>query len=239
MGVTHEEGAAPNRNGVAEPVTQVTVGAIGDACANCGARLASDQRYCVSCGERRGRRRFSVAAPPEPAPHTLTRVAATTTEPVSRRPSSGATVIAGVATLLIALGVGVEIGRLSNHTNANNLRASTPVISIAGGGAAPATSTTPTTGANGATGAAGAGAAAGHKAHRPAPAPRSEAKKAQQAAAAPKPTPQAVQKASNAASSVLGGSGAQGNATVTSGQSCAAGTPGCQNNKFTGGFFGQ
>jgi hypothetical protein len=27
---------------------------IGRACANCGARLATDQRYCVSCGTRRG-----------------------------------------------------------------------------------------------------------------------------------------------------------------------------------------
>src|SRR5690349_20713842 len=27
---------------------------IGRACANCGAPLATDQRYCVSCGTRRG-----------------------------------------------------------------------------------------------------------------------------------------------------------------------------------------
>ena len=27
---------------------------IGRDCANCGTRLATDQRYCVSCGTRRG-----------------------------------------------------------------------------------------------------------------------------------------------------------------------------------------
>ncbi|HEY2317271.1 MAG TPA: hypothetical protein VGH67_03155, partial [Solirubrobacteraceae bacterium] len=26
----------------------------GTGCAHCGARLATDQRYCVSCGTRRG-----------------------------------------------------------------------------------------------------------------------------------------------------------------------------------------
>ncbi|MGZ4192174.1 MAG: hypothetical protein ACXVRW_06955, partial [Solirubrobacteraceae bacterium] len=28
--------------------------AIGRQCANCGTRLATDQRYCLSCGTRRG-----------------------------------------------------------------------------------------------------------------------------------------------------------------------------------------
>lgn len=235
MGVTHEEGAAPNQDGATEPVTQVVVGSVSDACANCGAPLASDQRYCVNCGQRRGKSRFAVANESQPPAPPLTRVAATTSEPPPpRRPSYGATVIAGVATLLIALGVGVEIGRLSNQHNGGAAAASTPVITINGNGASAGSNTT-AVGNTGSTGSAGS--TAGHKAHKAAPAPKTEVIRAQQAAKAAKPTTKAVQKASNAASSVLGGSGAQGNATETTGSQCAAGTPGCQNGKFTGGFF--
>ena len=53
---------------------------IGRDCANCGARLATDQRYCLSCGTRRGplptpvestlheMRAAPVAPAPAPAP---------------------------------------------------------------------------------------------------------------------------------------------------------------------------
>jgi hypothetical protein len=219
-------GAAPDD----APTGKLLPGAVGDRCANCGAPLASDQRYCVQCGERRGKSRFSASsltAPPAQATATVTRGP----DPSSRRPSSGATVVAGIATLVLALGVGVEIGRIAN--NGNNANAKAPaaqVITVNGGGGSSVQTTT-----------AGGGSTGAPKAHRhaPAPPPKTEAKKAAVAAKAAKPTQQAVQKASHAASSVLGGGNGQQNNTVTSGQSCASGSAGCQSGHFTGNFFGQ
>jgi hypothetical protein len=88
-------------------------------CASCGAPLARDQRYCLECGERlvpmssvlRGELppgQAAAAATPPTAPFP----------PGAAPPASGApernntlTVIAGVGVLLLALGVGVLIGR--------------------------------------------------------------------------------------------------------------------------------
>ena len=39
----------------------MTSGARDERCAECGAPMASDQRYCVECGERRGEQRFPAA----------------------------------------------------------------------------------------------------------------------------------------------------------------------------------
>jgi hypothetical protein len=212
------------------PTSQLLSGAVGDRCANCGAPLASDQRYCVQCGERRGKSRFS-AAGMTAAPAQTTTTAPRAPDPPHRRPSSGATVVAGIATLVLALGVGVEIGRIANNGNGSNAKAAAPqVITVNGGGGGTAAQTTT----------AGSGSTAPAKSHHhAAAAPKTEAKKAQQAAKAAKPTQQAVQKASHAASGVLGGSGGQSNNTVTSGQSCTSGSAGCQGGHFTGNFFGQ
>jgi hypothetical protein len=87
-------------------------------CAACAAPMAKDQRYCLHCGERRiatssflqsghpanGLGARPPAAPPAPAP--------------GQRPDGGRwnalTVIAGVGVLLLAMGVGVLIGRAGN-----------------------------------------------------------------------------------------------------------------------------
>jgi hypothetical protein len=101
---------------------------VGDRCANCQTPLASDQRYCVNCGERRGKARFSfetLAAKTAPAPPA---------QPPHRRPhlSSSFNFILGVGVLLLALGVGVLIGHNSN-TKATPA-ASSQVIKVEGGG---------------------------------------------------------------------------------------------------------
>jgi hypothetical protein len=97
-----------------------------DRCVNCEALLASDQRYCLECGERRGKARFSFEAltrPPAPAPR-----------PERRRlhVSSSISLIAGVATLLLAMGVGVLIG---HNGNSKSVQAAAPsqTIKIQGG----------------------------------------------------------------------------------------------------------
>ncbi|MGI8715147.1 MAG: hypothetical protein ACR2NR_18580 [Solirubrobacteraceae bacterium] len=99
------------------PTQHLVSGTVGDRCVSCSAPMSSDQRYCVSCGERRGTARFSLPASPaaaEPPP-------AGSSPPAARGPrvSSGATMIAGVGTLLLAMGVGVLIGRdTANNVNA-------------------------------------------------------------------------------------------------------------------------
>jgi hypothetical protein len=113
-----------------------------DSCPNCGARMAADQRYCLNCGHRRGEPRLpfmdavvfmesmgspggSAATPPPPPSEPRS----------SNRMNANAALIAGVATLVLAIGVGFLIGR-SGHDNSGNVAAGAPikVIEVGGGG---------------------------------------------------------------------------------------------------------
>ncbi|MBJ7354656.1 MAG: hypothetical protein JHC98_07505 [Thermoleophilaceae bacterium] len=115
--------------------------------------MAGDQRYCIECGERRGDPRLpfmdgrTAAEPPAP-------VATATAYPVAgylppapptSKWSSGMALLATIATLLLAMGVGVLIGNKGDSANASSQQ---PII--VGGGA------TTATGASGASGAASA-----------------------------------------------------------------------------------
>jgi hypothetical protein len=128
---------------------------IREQCSACGAGMASDQRYCVECGQRRGPARVPL----------LDGTQQRTGEPLTggrpaRRPSMSvnSTLIAIIGTLLLAMGVGVLIGRSSN--NVKSLPAQ--VVTLPGGGGT-ASTTTPNTGPQpssaGATQAAKAGGA--------------------------------------------------------------------------------
>jgi hypothetical protein len=109
----------------------------GDDCASCGARLAPDQRYCVDCGERRGAPRFAFMDGRTPAPD-LPRTA----EPQRRqRPSAGLTLIAGICTLLVAIGVGVLIGRSDGGQDQPVAAAPVQVVTVGGAPAAGASTT--------------------------------------------------------------------------------------------------
>lgn len=255
MGVTQtenqEDAEEPRASGTPQPdtrseqaTTQLLIGAAGDRCTNCGSPLASDQRYCVQCGERRGRSRFgSALAGQPPQPPSAAERAAAPAEPPRRRGSYGATLVAGIATLILAMGVGVEIGRIANSNNSSSARQSAPAVTVQEGGTGNGASVGTGTSAGAASTQGGTGSSSSHAkhgkaAHHVAQSPKNEAKRAQQAAAAPKPTKAAVQKASSASSSVLGGNGGQPNSTVTTGQSCQSGTAGCQNGHFSGNFFG-
>jgi hypothetical protein len=107
-------------------------------CRTCGSPLAADQRYCLQCGARRAEARLpfldilarqvpqraaaATGGAPPPAGSWLGRM------------STNAAAVAGVACLLLALGVGVLIGGLGQDDSAAS---GTPqVISV--GGAAPA-----------------------------------------------------------------------------------------------------
>jgi hypothetical protein len=193
-----------------------------DQCSACGAPLARDQRYCVECGERRGQ---STLPAPESAPEPQTGKVRATTAPRPPHVSSGAALVAGVGVLLLAIGLGVLIGRLGNNNNTTTHAAAPTVITVGGGGSAVGTTAAST----------------------PASTPRTtpttvhvtkvEQAKLKAAAAATKPPPPAVQKkATQAAGKVLGNSANLAPPTVTQGQSCTQ--AGCQNGHFTGNFFG-
>ena len=97
--------------------------------AHCGADGA-DQRYCLDCGNRRGEPRLpfmdavvfmdSVKHPGEPRPPPP--------PPPRRAPAAddhaNAALIAGVATLVLAIGVGVLIGRSGDDGSGNAANAS-------------------------------------------------------------------------------------------------------------------
>jgi hypothetical protein len=199
------------------PTTELVAGAVGDRCPNCEAPLASDQRYCVACGERRGRPRFSfteLASSASPPP-------ATADPPIpAPRAHPGLTLVAGVATLLIAIAVGVVIG--VNANSGTPTRAAAPyVVTVNGGGAAGAA---PTSGAT----AAGTG---------PAAATSTRGSHVNAAPAKVRLTKKTTAAATNAASKVLGSSGnLTPNVTQKVGGACSGGA-GCQNGKFTGNAF--
>jgi hypothetical protein len=125
----------------ASETTATSLVAIGDQCAACAAPLAGDQRYCLQCGERRG-------APRLPFMDGRSRPASPAERPPrprrGPRASAGATLVAGVATLLLAMGVGVLIGK-SGHDKAAKATPAVQVVTVPGGGAAATTSGTATT----------------------------------------------------------------------------------------------
>lgn len=123
---------------------QPSPGPVG-ACPECAAPLRNDQRYCLQCGAPAQEHAdgaqtigFAPIAPPPPAsppPHLLggAPVAA------GQQPSGSAiTVIAAVGVLLLAIGVGVLIGRSGSGSTSSG--GSPQVITLS----TPTTSTTST-----------------------------------------------------------------------------------------------
>jgi hypothetical protein len=123
---------------------------VTESCAQCSAPLADDQRYCLQCGEPRPHvsgplsTKSVTEKPPQTPPMlsdsspALPGIAGT---PPSGRNNSLA-LIAGVGVLLLAMGVGVLIGRAGSGS------AKAPpaqVISLGAAGGAAGAAVTPTT----------------------------------------------------------------------------------------------
>jgi hypothetical protein len=204
-----------------QPTRQmVATAGVSDRCANCGAPLASDQRYCVNCGERRGKARFSFASMAAPAAVENTTVTEVRSRP---RMSSGSTLVAFIATLLVAVGLGVLIGHV--NTSGRTPVAATPpvqVVTVGGGGGGGTGASTDTTAGNSSTNTGSTNT----KSSKKVPAKKVVITKVVAA------------KATQAASQVLGGSTNLAPPTVTQGGSCSGGQAGCQGGQFTGNFFG-
>ena len=123
-----------------EETTELTApltAASSERCPNCGAGMAPDQRYCIQCGERRSGGGLRDALP-------RTQTTAVAAAPPRRiRMSANSSFIAGIATLLIAMGVGVLIGRTGDHPSKSS--GTTPYQVVIPGGAAGAGGTASTT----------------------------------------------------------------------------------------------
>jgi hypothetical protein len=137
-------------------VTDINRALLGEPnapCRTCGAPLAADQRYCLQCGARRAEARLPfldilARQAPAAAPAGV-RTVGSRRGPVGvvQRFGTNAAAVAGVACLLLALGVGVLIGGIGKG---NPAAGSTPqVISV--GGAAPAAAPAATTATPGTT----------------------------------------------------------------------------------------
>lgn len=199
--------------------TQVQSAAVpgGDRCPSCGATLAPDQRYCLECGQRSGDPRLPFmdavvlleatkrAGQPSPPP------------PKKKRGSGispNAALIAGIATLLLALGIGVLIGRSGQHEVAAT--APTPqVVRVGGGG-----------------GEEEAAASAGKGSTGQGGASKAKTKKQKQAA-------QKGAEKHPAAEEVLKPAGNVDlpPAKVQPGDACKESEAGCEKGKFNGSFF--
>jgi hypothetical protein len=112
----------------------------GDNCPNCGASLAPDQRYCLACGQRRGEPRLpfmdAVVFMESAKRPVQAETAAAPIPPPDRRPfmSANASLVAGVATLVLAIGVGVLIGRSGDGGSSNAASPAPQIIRVGGGG---------------------------------------------------------------------------------------------------------
>jgi hypothetical protein len=140
-----------------------TIAGSGDSCPNCGVSLAPDQRYCLACGHRRGDPRLpfmDAVVFMESAKRPVAADSAVAAAPApDRRPfiSANASLVAGVATLILAIGVGVLIGRSGDSGSSNAAAPAPQVITVGGGGGEVAS----TSKAKEAKGAGSSGASAG------------------------------------------------------------------------------
>jgi hypothetical protein len=110
---------------------------IGDPtprCPNCGAALARDQRYCLNCGQRLTEPRVDF--------HQALGLQPSTPPPPPRKTSwtdRGAVLtLVAIAAIVVALGVGIVIGR---GKGGSNTAGRPTVVTVAGGGAAAPTNT--------------------------------------------------------------------------------------------------
>jgi zinc-ribbon domain len=163
-----------------------------EPCPHCGTPLALDQRYCLECGAPRTylsgmlleRLRAPDAqsapaqapppspyAPPVPGGATGTLASSTPAGSATWQRGSVLTLIAGIGVLLLAMGVGVLIGRSGGTSSSSGAAPQIVTVPAAASGAA-STTTTPTTpeaSSSAKAGAAAAAAAAKHKATSGAP----------------------------------------------------------------------
>jgi hypothetical protein len=193
---------------------------VSEQCPSCGVHMAVDQRYCLECGQRRGDPRLpfmdavvfmdAVKRPRDAAPPP---------SPREQRPrmSANASLIAGIATLVLAIGVGVLIGHSGDGGSTPVANATPQVIKVEGGGGE---ETATATGAD-AKDSSDAGKAG-------------KAKKTAKTGTDSSGTSEAAAEVLKPAGDVK-----LPPATVQPGGKCESGASGCKGGEFTGEFFGE
>jgi hypothetical protein len=218
-----------------------------ESCPNCNARMAPDQRYCLNCGHRRGEPRLPfmdavvfMESMNGPAGGGATPPPPPSEQKSSPRMNANAALIAGVATLVLAIGVGFLIGR-SGHENSQQAAATPQVIKVEGnggpGGGEEAVAATPAESTSG---------GGGKKSKK---GKSKGSKTAEEAATSPKATPKAKENsqvgehgASKATEETLHPEGDVKLAApeMEVGGECEKGTAGCgKSGEFEGNFFGE
>lgn len=210
---------APTETSPATAVHHSLVTATGEQCPSCGNSVAADQRYCLHCGQRCGEPRLpfmnavtfmDAMKQPKPA------AAAPPAKPKRRGVSANTALIAGVGTLILAMGVGVLIGRSGNNSTAATPAAAQIIKVPAGGETESATASTGK--------ASGGNGAAKAKSKKPSTTTQKKEAETQKGA-------EEVLKPSAGVKLPP--------ATVKPGSSCPAGTAGCKGGEFTGEYFGE
>jgi hypothetical protein len=199
--------------------------------------MSSDQRYCLNCGHRRGDPRLpfmdavvfmeAMSGPPGGA------AAAPAPAPAEKEPrfNPSATLIAGIATLILAVGVGVLIGQSGNNDSAPAAAAKPTVIQVGGSGGGEETAeTSEGSGATTSKGKKGGKEKVSKGKASPKQAKKAEAK-AETGSSGTSKSVESVIKPENGVKIAppeqkLGGS-------------CEEGTAGCEGGKFEGNFFGE
>jgi hypothetical protein len=216
-----------------------------DSCPNCGARMAADQHYCLNCGHRRGEPRLpfmdavvfmetmnapgGTAGTPPPPPSAQSGG--------SNRWNANAALIAGVATLVLAIGVGFLIGR-SGHDSSTPAAGGgeVKVVQIGGGGgggggeeaATPEESTEATSGGKTSNEAKAGGNSKGKGGAKPKASEVKEGSKEEE------------QLAEEKTAETLHAEGPLAKPKAQVGEACEKGTPGCSGGgEFNGNFFGE
>lgn len=203
----------------------------GDNCPSCGKPLAADQRYCLECGHRRGDPRLpfmdavvfmeAINKPQSPP-------AATPSDGGSkpRGLSANSALIAGIATLVLAIGVGVLIGQGSDGGTSSAANQAPQIIRVGGEGG----------------GEAEAGAASEGSGKKASDKSKGNEKKANNATAkkAEAKTETGSTGQTKATEEVLEPKVPQAKPEAQLGETCDKGTAGCSNSgKFEGNFFGE
>lgn len=131
----------PSRQSPAAPASTSATHSLAQSaeqCPSCGAHIAADQRYCLTCGARCGDPRlpFMSAVTFMDAMKSPASAGASAPTPPrqQRRMSSNMALFATIGVLLIAMGVGVLIGRSGNQTASAPVAAAPQVIKVGGTG---------------------------------------------------------------------------------------------------------
>ncbi len=119
------------------------VGVPGDACSSCGSALSPDQRYCLSCGTRRSgaNLHFQQILSADSTAQTAVdgASAAVAGGGAAKSTNSSMPALASIACLLLALGVGVLIGKSgsgSSSATTDQGASAAPAAGVAADGAA-------------------------------------------------------------------------------------------------------